>query len=74
MGERRPMDDEGWKTPDSSWIDLEEEDDCQMYHVNVVKHESDIDEDCMSGTDASRKMDRSHRMELLDALTMPERL
>jgi hypothetical protein len=31
---------ERWKTPDYSWLDLEEEEDLTMYHVNVV-----IDED-----------------------------
>jgi hypothetical protein len=31
--------DEGWRTPDDSWLDLEEEDVFCIYHVNVIINE-----------------------------------
>jgi hypothetical protein len=48
IGEHSPVDNEGWRTPESSWMDLADEDDCQMYHINVVIHESDSSECCTS--------------------------
>jgi hypothetical protein len=35
MVEYQPIEMRGWKALDSSWLDLEEEDDCKTYHVNV---------------------------------------
>jgi hypothetical protein len=44
-GERGLLDYEGWRTQASLWLDLEEEDDCQIYHINVVMQEDSSSEE-----------------------------
>jgi hypothetical protein len=33
-----------WRTPDSSWLDLEEQDDFHIYHINIIVNKDEIHE------------------------------
>jgi hypothetical protein len=58
-GEQKSIDNKLWRTPYSSWLDLEEKYNCQRYHVNIIMHKSNISKDCMLSTAASSETDSS---------------
>jgi hypothetical protein len=58
-GDHKAVYEEGWRTPNSSWMDLEAEDKCQTYHVNVIVHEGDINRDCVPSMGTDSGMDGS---------------
>ncbi len=42
------LEDEGWRTPESSLLDLEEEDDGKIFHINIIMEESEQDREAAS--------------------------
>jgi hypothetical protein len=57
VGEYEHKGNEGWRTPDDSWLDLEEEDDLATYHVNVL-----IDEDGPGNHDHEDNPDKERHL------------
>ncbi len=43
-GEYGCENNEGWRTPDDSWLDMEEQCGTLTYHVNIVVEDEDNDE------------------------------
>jgi hypothetical protein len=37
------LDEDGWRNPDDSWPDFEEEDDDKVFQINVIKDETCAD-------------------------------
>jgi hypothetical protein len=43
-GDHGQEDGNGWRAPNNSWLDMEEEEGVQVYHVNVILEEDDNEE------------------------------
>ncbi len=62
-GEVYPVNNEGWRTPDSSWLDLKGEDDFQVYFVNVSISEDEsreLDTRCRCDNERKSRPERSN--------------
>ncbi len=42
------LDEDGWRTLNIFWLDLEEEDDDKMFNLNVILNDEDSSQRCLS--------------------------
>jgi hypothetical protein len=42
------LDEDGWRTLNIFWLDLEEEDDDKMFNLNVIMNDEDSSQRCLS--------------------------